>query len=74
MPGLRGGLKAEETTNIRIGREIKKKFDKLGNYGENASDIMTKLVNFYIQFHNSKGEIVHESLSIFDDVEKKVDK
>jgi hypothetical protein len=69
MPGRNGGLRSTEVTNIRIGKEIKKEFDKLGQYGENASDILTRVVKFYTRFHNAKGELITESPSIFDDVE-----
>ena len=34
----------ENTTNIRIGRDTKKDFDALGSYGENANDILIKLL------------------------------
>ena len=34
----------ENTTNIRIGRDTKKEFDSLGKYGENANDILVRLI------------------------------
>jgi len=61
-----------KATNIRVMADTKKEFDSCGLYGDSADSILKRLVVFYKKYHNSKGEVVDESLSLFSDLKDKV--
>lgn len=60
----------QKATNIRVLEDTKKEFDKCGVYGDTADTILKRLVEFYQKFHNHRGEIVEESLSIYADLKR----